>query len=108
MSERILATYWVETAYPLLGAVEALAGEQSSGTFVKVPGETPELKERSGARIERLTELDEVGAPSLPGAGAPKGREAGSGPRSRSPGRWTTWGRRCPTCWPRWRATCLS
>ncbi len=76
MSERILATYWVETAYPVLDAVEALAGEQSSGTFVKVPGETPELKERSGARIERLTELDEVGAPSLPGASAPKGAKS--------------------------------
>ncbi|MBI1353178.1 MAG: ribulose 1,5-bisphosphate carboxylase [Acidobacteria bacterium] len=72
MGERVYATYWVETAYPLLQAVEALAGEQSSGTFVKVPGETPELKERSGARIERLTELDAVGEPSLPGAGAPK------------------------------------
>ncbi len=76
MSERILATYWVETAYPVRDAVEALAGEQSSGTFVKVPGETPELKERSGARIERLTELDEVGGPSLPGAGAPKGAKS--------------------------------
>lgn len=73
MSERILATYWVETAYPLSNAVEAMAGEQSSGTFVKVPGETPELKERSGARVERITELDEVGEPSLPGAGAPAG-----------------------------------
>ena len=40
---------------------------------MKVPGETAELKERSGARIERLTELDEAGAPSLPGAGAPAG-----------------------------------
>lgn len=73
MSDRILATYWIESAYPLLEAAEVMAGEQSSGTFVKIPGETPELKQRSGARVERLTELDEVGAPSLPGAGAPAG-----------------------------------
>jgi len=76
MSERILATYWVETAYPLLQAVEVMAGEQSSGTFVKVPGETPELKERSGARVERIAELDEVSQPSLPGAGAPAGAKS--------------------------------
>jgi ribulose-bisphosphate carboxylase large chain len=47
-----------------------MAGEQSSGTFVPVPGETPELKARSAARIERLEVLDEeVAVPSLPSAG---------------------------------------
>ena len=42
---RIVARYWIETAYPLAEAAEVLAGEQSSGTFVRVPGETPELRE---------------------------------------------------------------
>jgi hypothetical protein len=28
-----------------------MAGEQSSGTFLPVPGETPELKARSAARV---------------------------------------------------------
>ena len=37
-----------------------MAGEQSSGTFVAVPGETAELKERAGARVERLDVLDEA------------------------------------------------
>ena len=65
--ERLEADYLIETAADLRRAVETMAGEQSSGTFVPVPGETPELKARSAARIERLEILDEpVGAPSLP------------------------------------------
>jgi ribulose-bisphosphate carboxylase large chain len=71
-SSRITATYRIETACPLAQAAEAMAGEQSTGTFVRLPGETDELRERYGARVERLTELDEVAAPSLPGAGVPK------------------------------------
>jgi ribulose-bisphosphate carboxylase large chain len=69
---RILARYWIETAYPLLQAAEVLAGEQSSGTFVQVPGETPELKQRAGARVEACNELETVTEPSLPGAGVPR------------------------------------
>ena len=38
--DRILATYLVETPHPVEHAVEVLAGEQSSGTFTRVPGET--------------------------------------------------------------------
>jgi len=67
--ERIEADYLIETAYPLQEAAEAMAGEQSSGTFVPVPGETEELKARSAARVERLDDLGPVAAPSLPGAG---------------------------------------
>ena len=70
---RIEADYLIETAYDPRAAAEAMAGEQSSGTFVPVPGETPELKERSAARIEALEIVDTVEAPSLPGAGRPKG-----------------------------------
>src|SRR5690606_5385522 len=68
MTERIVARYLVETADDPRRAVEVMAGEQSSGTFVAVPGETPELKARAGARVESLTELEEVATPSLPGA----------------------------------------
>ena len=68
MTERIRARYFVETADDPRRAVEVMAGEQSSGTFVAVPGETPELKERAGARVERLTPLEDVATPSLPGA----------------------------------------
>ena len=68
MSERIHATYWLETGDDPARAAEVIAGEQSSGTFVALPTETPALKARSGARVERLEVLDEVGSPSLPGA----------------------------------------
>ncbi len=78
-AQRITATYRIETAYPIREAVETMAGEQSTGTFVRLPGETDELRELYGAHIERITELDEVAEPSLPGAGVPKGsiRQAG-------------------------------
>jgi ribulose-bisphosphate carboxylase large chain len=73
--ERIEADYFIETAYDVRKAVEAMAGEQSSGTFLPVPGETPELKARSAARVEDLEALGEADQPSLPGSGAPhKGR----------------------------------
>ena len=66
MSERIHATYWLETGDDPARAAETIAGEQSSGTFVALPTETPELKARSGARVERLEILEQVSAPSLP------------------------------------------
>jgi ribulose-bisphosphate carboxylase large chain len=57
--ERIEADYFIETAHDVRKAVEAMAGEQPSGTFVPVPGETPELKARSAARVEKLEVLAE-------------------------------------------------
>lgn len=72
-SERILATYWIETPHPVEFAAEVLAGEQSSGTFVAVPGETEELRARSRARVERINLHETADAPSLPGARLPKG-----------------------------------
>jgi len=71
--ERIRARYWIESALPLAAAAEAMAGEQSSGTFVAIPGETAELRSRAAARVERLTELEPAPAPSLPGSARPKG-----------------------------------
>jgi ribulose-bisphosphate carboxylase large chain len=70
---RIEADYLIETAFDPREAALAMAGEQSSGTFVPVPGETPELKARAAARIEALEVLGEVEEPSLPGSGTPKG-----------------------------------
>jgi ribulose-bisphosphate carboxylase large chain len=69
---RVIARYWIETARPLLEAAAVMAGEQSTGTFVRVAGETDELRARCGARIESLVELGEATAPSLPGAWAPQ------------------------------------
>jgi len=73
MPERIHARYWIETAYPVEAAAAAMAGEQSSGTFVRVPGETDELRERHAARVEWIRESETVAQPSLPGARFPKG-----------------------------------
>jgi ribulose-bisphosphate carboxylase large chain len=69
---RIRATYLIETAHPLQEAAEVIAGEQSCGTFMRVPGETDELRERFSARVESIRETGEVSAPSLPGARPPK------------------------------------
>lgn len=65
--ERIQATYLIETPYQVEQAAAVLAGEQSSGTFVSVPGETDELKTRFAARVEAIEVLNEVSVPSMPG-----------------------------------------
>ena len=69
---RILAHYLIETAGDPTQAAATMAGEQSAGTFVKVPGETPELLAAHGARVEALSLLEAVDSPSLPGAKPPK------------------------------------
>jgi ribulose-bisphosphate carboxylase large chain len=69
LTDRIEADYLLETPIDPRRAAEIIAGEQSSGTFVAVPGETPELKERSAARVTALEILDEaVPRRSLPSA----------------------------------------
>ena len=70
--ERIIATYRIETAHPLERAAASMAGEQSTGTFIRVPGETDALRERFGARVERITELEAVETPSLPYSQPPR------------------------------------
>jgi ribulose-bisphosphate carboxylase large chain len=72
MSERIRAHYLIETAHDPRRAAEEMAGEQSAGTFVKVPGETPELLAAYGARVESLTVIETAEAPALPGSKPPK------------------------------------
>lgn len=67
MSDRIEADYLIETPDAPARAAEVMAGEQSSGTFVKVPGETKALHARAAARVEALEELGEVPSPALPG-----------------------------------------
>lgn len=64
--DRLVATYFVETPLPIDKAAAALANEQSSGTFVEVPGETAELKQRFAARVEKISELETVSTPTLP------------------------------------------
>jgi len=69
---RIYAQYWIETAFPLDDAAAVMAGEQSTGTFVRVPGETDDLREHYAARIEQIVERGTVDAPSLTGSGLPR------------------------------------
>lgn len=65
---RIYARYTIETPGRLEKAAEAMAGEQSTGTFVAIPGETPELHARHGATVESIIPQGEVDTPSLNGA----------------------------------------
>jgi ribulose-bisphosphate carboxylase large chain len=72
--ERIIATYLIETPFDPQVAAAVLAGEQSSGTFVAVPGETAELKEQFAARVESVENLETVTTPAIPGATSPNGQ----------------------------------
>ena len=69
--DRVIASYWIETAFPLEDAAASMAGEQSTGTFVRVPGETDEMREAHAARVEKIVDLGTVDTPSLPGSGLP-------------------------------------
>jgi ribulose-bisphosphate carboxylase large chain len=71
--ERITARYFIETPFAVEKAAAVLAGEQSSGTFVAVPGETDELKQRFAARVESIDLLETVTEPAVPGAKAKGG-----------------------------------
>ena len=72
-AERFEATYLIETSHEPARVAEVMAGEQSSGTFVEVPGETEELRALHAGRVERVTLLDEAPTPALPGSRPPKG-----------------------------------
>jgi len=68
-TSRIEADYLLETPADPRRVAELMAGEQSSGTFVAIPGETAELRARVAAQVTRFEVLDESAAsPSLPSA----------------------------------------
>ncbi|MDG0812895.1 ribulose-bisphosphate carboxylase large subunit family protein [Cohnella rhizosphaerae] len=69
----VRATYRIETPYPLDRAAAVIAGEQSTGTFVAVPGESDRLKALHAARICSIEAEEPAAAPSLPGAKTPAG-----------------------------------
>jgi ribulose-bisphosphate carboxylase large chain len=68
MGERFTATYLIETPLALERAARAMAGEQSTGTFLPLARETPELVARHGAAVEEIVALGEANSPALPGA----------------------------------------
>src|SRR6478735_4694639 len=91
--ERITAEYLVETPLAVDSAAESMAGEQSTGTFTRVPGETDALRERFAARVESIEELEPCASPSI--------RLASVGPRFPPlAGEIFSW----PTVWRRWHA----
>ena len=73
------ASYLVESWQPIEKTAEAIAGEQSSGTFLALPGETDELKLRARARVTRVELLADTPEPSLHSASAAR-RRAPAGP----------------------------
>lgn len=66
--DTLQARYLIETPLEPAHVAEVLAGEQSSGTFVRVAGESDELRARSRATVDRIEELEPAPVPSLPNA----------------------------------------
>lgn len=62
----ITLTYLIETAGNPEALAAKIASDQSTGTFVAVPGETEELKNRVAARVVALRSLPPVALPSFP------------------------------------------
>ncbi|WP_275785141.1 3-oxo-isoapionate-4-phosphate decarboxylase OiaX [Pararhizobium gei] len=69
----IVVTYRIETPGSIEAMAEKIASDQSTGTFVPVPGETPELKARVAAQVLALRPLPETRTPSWPEAPAGHG-----------------------------------
>ncbi len=66
MGDFIRLTYLIETAGSPEKLAHKIASDQSTGTFVAVPGETEELKNRVAARVVALRPLAPVAVPSIP------------------------------------------
>ena len=69
MSDVITLTYRIETAGSIEKLAAKIASDQSTGTFVAVPGETEELKARAAARVTAIQHLEPAAVPSFPDAG---------------------------------------
>ncbi|SMF11044.1 ribulose-bisphosphate carboxylase large chain [Xaviernesmea oryzae] len=54
------ADYLIETPLPPAKVAEIMAGEQSSGTFIRVEGETDDLRARARAEVIAIEDLGEV------------------------------------------------
>lgn len=61
----IRATYIVETPCPIADVAAMMAGEQSAGTFVRVDGETDELRARFGAVVVSAEQIGHSQTPTL-------------------------------------------
>ncbi|WP_214471343.1 3-oxo-isoapionate-4-phosphate decarboxylase OiaX [Mesorhizobium sp. dw_380] len=72
----ITLTYRIETSENVEALAAKIASDQSTGTFVALPGETEELKARVAARVLAIRNLPDAEQPSIP--------EAGTGPFRRA------------------------
>lgn len=64
----ITVTYRIETTGSVEAMAAKIASDQSTGTFVPVPGETEELKARVAARVVAIRPLEPAKTPSWPEA----------------------------------------
>lgn len=62
----IVLTYLIETPGSTEALAAKIASDQSTGTFVPLPGETPELKARVAAQVLAVRQLEPTATPSLP------------------------------------------
>ncbi|MHB9835258.1 ribulose-bisphosphate carboxylase large subunit family protein [Paraburkholderia terrae] len=77
------ADYLIETPLDLEQVADTMAGEQSSGTFVRVTNESDALRARSRASVLRIEELEPVPHASLPSAWLTRQRVSGPFRRAR-------------------------
>ena len=70
MSQMIRVTYRIETAGSIEAMAAKIAADQSTGTFTELPGETPALRARYAARVERIVPLEDSPIPGFPTAEA--------------------------------------
>ncbi|MFB1025728.1 MAG: ribulose 1,5-bisphosphate carboxylase, partial [Octadecabacter sp.] len=63
---RLTATYEIESPVGVQRAAEVMAGEQSTGTFVRLASETDELRDRSAARLDHVEITGTSDHPALP------------------------------------------
>ncbi len=66
ISERFEATYEIESPVGLTRAAEVIAGEQSTGTFIRLASETDDLRARAAARVEAIEIVSRSTTPALP------------------------------------------
>ncbi|MBB2792216.1 UNVERIFIED_ORG: ribulose-bisphosphate carboxylase large chain [Rhizobium pisi] len=64
----ITLTYRIETPGSVEAMADKIASDQSTGTFVPVPGETEELKSRVAARVLAIRPLEDARHPTWPEA----------------------------------------
>ncbi|SMX51146.1 ribulose-bisphosphate carboxylase large subunit family protein [Actibacterium lipolyticum] len=63
---RLQATYDIESPLGIAHAAAVIAGEQSTGTFIRLAAETDALRDRSAARVEAVEVTATSARPALP------------------------------------------